>query len=112
MVIKTAVKPKGPNLPSKRPLGTVYEAGKYVLKTLGYYEEFKQYDPGYYYEQYIQKYTYKPRKRLTGYALSTQGFLQTKKAFKSRKYSQFNQECSKHCSWNNWNCNCSIYSTS
>ncbi len=41
----------------------MYEAGKAILKGAGYYEQIKQYDPGY----YIEKYTYKPHKRVAGY---------------------------------------------
>ncbi len=67
MVIKTAVKPKGPKLPSKRPLGSLYQLGKLGLQSLGYYEDIKQYDPGYHLERFRDKYSYKPRKRLAGY---------------------------------------------
>ncbi len=63
MVIKTVHKPKGPNLPSKKPFGTVYQAVKSGLQFYGYYDQIKQYDPGY----YVEKYTYKPQKRLSGY---------------------------------------------
>jgi len=75
MVIKTAIKPKGPSLPSKRPFGTLYEVAKLGLKSLGYYDQIKQYDPGYYLEKYRKRYSYKPRKRVTGIALQTRGFL-------------------------------------
>ncbi len=63
LVIKTAIRPKGPSLPSRRPFASVYELAKYGLKSFGYYQEIQKYDPGY----YVQKYTYKPRKRLAGY---------------------------------------------
>ncbi len=67
MVIATTAKPKGPSLPSKRPFGIIYELAKEALQAYGYYEEFKQYDPGYYYETYVEKYKYAPRKRIAGY---------------------------------------------
>ncbi len=75
MVIKTAYKPRGPNLPSKRPFGTVYQAGKAGLQYFGYYDKYKlwRYDPEYQYQKYVGKYTYKPRKWLTGYAFQTRG---------------------------------------
>ncbi len=75
LVIKTAYKPKGPNLPSKRPFGTAYELAKLGLKSLGWYDQVRQYDPGFYLDKFTKKYSYKPRKRLTGYTLSTRGFL-------------------------------------
>ncbi len=69
MVIVTAHKPKGPNLPSKRPFSSVYEAAKYGLKTSGYYQQYdlERYDPDVLYKKHVGKYTYKPRKRLAGY---------------------------------------------
>ncbi len=67
LVIKTAVKTKRPGLPSKRPFSSLYEIGKQTLRTFGYYEQYKQYDPGYHFERFSKKYTYKPRKRVAGY---------------------------------------------
>ncbi len=69
LVIVTAHKPKGPNLPSKRPFGTVYEAAKYGLKASGYYKQYnlERYDPDVLYKKHVGKYTYKPRKRVAGY---------------------------------------------
>ncbi len=77
LVIKTAVKPRGPGLPSKRPFGHVYQAIKTGVQLSGYYDKYdlRRYDPDYLYEKYVKRYTYKPRKRVTGYALSTKGFL-------------------------------------
>ncbi len=86
MVIKTAVKPKGPKLPSKRPFGSIYDIAKEFAKTYGYYEDIKQYDPGY----YIDKYTYKPRKRVAGYL--GQKLHEKKKKFRSSSRYQFYQE--------------------
>ncbi len=91
MVIKTTVKQRGPTLPSKRPLGTFYELGKLGLKSLGYYEDIKQYDPGYHLERFSEKYSYKPGKRLTGYVSQTRGFLKKKK-FRSSAYRKFNYQ--------------------
>ncbi len=74
MVIKTAVKPKRASLPSRRPFASVYELVKLGLKSQGYYQQIQKYDPGYYTEKYQKRYSYKPRKRITGYALQTRGF--------------------------------------
>ncbi len=65
MVIKTATKSKRPSLPSKRPFGSVVDIGRQVLKSYGYYQKFnlQRYDP----QVYVDKYTYKPRKRVAGY---------------------------------------------
>ncbi len=65
LVIKTVVKPRGPTLPSKRPGQLIYETIKYGLKTMGWYDEYdlQRFDPGY----YVEKYTYKPQKRVSGY---------------------------------------------
>ncbi len=89
MVIKTAVKPRGPSLPSKRPFGNIYQVIKTGLQSAGYYDKYnlQRYDPDYLYEKYVGKYTYKPRKRLTGYALQTKGFLHgKKKSSRNRKF--------------------------
>ncbi len=70
MVIVTTAKQRGPSLPSKRPFASVYEIGKKALRYYGYYDKYnlQQYDPDWYYKEYVGKYTYKPRKRLAGYA--------------------------------------------
>ncbi len=64
MVIKTNIGVKRPNITSKRPGSLIYEIGKAGLQYYRYYEDIKQYDPGY----YIEKYKYKPAKRVTSYA--------------------------------------------
>ncbi len=81
MVIKTAVKPKGPSLPSKKPGQLIYNLAKEGLKVSGLYDEYnlQRYDPDVLYEKHISKYLYKPRKRLTGYVFQTKGFLRSKK---------------------------------
>ena len=69
LVIKTAYKPRGPSLPSRRPFSTLYQAGKAGLKYYGYYDKYQlqRYDPDYLYEKHVKRYTYKPRKRVAGY---------------------------------------------
>ncbi len=100
-MIVTTKRQKGPNLPSKRPLSSVYEGVKYAAKAYGIYEDIKQYDPGFYYERYAKKYTYKPRKRITGYAFQTQGFLRKKNYASTYR---FKQKCDKpHWSGNYYN---------
>ncbi len=82
MVIKVASRQSRPKLPtSKRPSQLIYEVVKYASKYFGIYNEIKQYDPGYYYERYYKQYAYKPRKRITGYAFQTKGFLQRRKTY-------------------------------
>ncbi len=87
MAIKTAVKPRGPSLPSKRPLSSLFEIGKAISKSAGFYREYElwRYDPDYLYKKTIGKYTYKPRKRITGHALQTRGFLK-KTPFSNSKF--------------------------
>ncbi len=63
MVIKTSINVKRPNITSKRPGGLIYETVKYGLQELGYYNQIRQYDPGFYFDRY----SYKPRKRIAGY---------------------------------------------
>ncbi len=64
MVIKTATRQGSPTIPGKKPIRLLYEFGKQTLIAHGYYEDIKQYDPGY----YIEKYSYKPVKRIAGHA--------------------------------------------
>ncbi len=65
LVIKTGYKTRRPGLPKKRPgkIGYVYETIKFGLKEFGHYNQIRKYDPGY----YLDKYSYKPRKRIAGY---------------------------------------------
>ncbi len=97
LVIKTAVKPRGPNLPSKRPLGSIYEFAKFTAKQFGIYQEIKQYDPGY----YIEKYTYKPRKRIAGY-LGQKLHEKKQKSFKSPSRRLYQKQFH-NCFWTNEN---------
>ena len=64
MVIVTGYKQKGAKLPSKRPFGAVYDIAREGLKYYGYYDKYnlRQYDP----QVYVDKYTYKPHKRVAG----------------------------------------------
>ncbi len=102
LVIKTAVKPRGPGLPSRRPFGSVYQAGKAGLQLSGYYDKYQlwRYDPDYLYQKHVRKYTYKPRKRVAGYL--GQAF-HAKKRIQTRYqvYKKFSNCGSKY-----WNNNC------
>ncbi len=89
LVIKTVSGQYGPKLPSKRPFGSVYELAKQGLKSYGYYEDFKQYDPGYYFD----KYSYKPQKRLAGYL--GQKLWSQKKILRNASGNKLNQERSR-----------------
>ncbi len=103
LVIKTVVKPRRPSLPSKRPFSNLYQIGKQAVKFSGYYEKYnlRRYDPDVLYEKHVKRYSYKPRKRLTGYALRTKGFLRKKtygsnsKFYQKRIFQQFryNEHC-------------------
>ncbi len=88
LVIKTAFKPRGPNLPSKRPFGTIYQVAKAGLQLSGYYDKYdlRRFDPDYLYKKHVERYTYKPGKRAIGYALQTKGFLRKKKSSRYRKF--------------------------
>ncbi len=76
--------------------GTIYSSTytglKHVSKVFGFYQDIKPYLP----ETYIDKYRYKPHKRLYGYGRLSKGFLKKKRSaiFTSRK---FNKEL---CHWN------------
>ncbi len=65
MVIKTAVKQSRPKLPSKKPFGAIYDIARQGLEISGLYSKYnlQQYDP----QVYVDKYTYKPHKRVAGY---------------------------------------------
>ncbi len=68
LVIKTAVKPGRPGLPSRRPFGSVFKTVKAGLQYSGYYDKYdlRRFDPDYLYQKYVGKYSYKPRKRIAG----------------------------------------------
>ncbi len=102
LVIKTAFKPKGPNLPSKRPFGTVYQVVKKGLQYSGYYDRYnlRRYDPDYLYEKYAKKYTYKPRKRVAGYLGQKLHEKKTRKLSSKRSY--FYQKPVSFRWWNDW----------
>ncbi len=84
--------------PSRAAYGpAMYEIGKNIVKSYGYYQDIEQYLP----DKYVERYTYKPHKRAYGYARLSKGFLRKKSTFfTSRK---FNQKCSGSERWSNWN---------
>ncbi len=100
LVIKTASRQKRPALPGKKPLGSIYNLAREGLKYYGYYDKYnlRQYDP----EVYIDKYTYKPQKRIIGYAGLSKGFLKTKRRTRTSSY-QFYKTSGKYRRWHNWN---------
>ncbi len=65
----------------------VYEVGKTALKSYGYYEQVKPYLP----DTYIDKYTYKPHKRISGYIGQKVYSKKPKSAFSSSR--KFQQKC-------------------
>ncbi len=97
MVIKTSYKTKRPSVPKKRPgkFGYIYETVKSGLQEFGYYDQIRKYDPGY----YLDKYSYKPRKRIAG--LVGQKLHAKKKLRSSRNY-QFYQKFSEFQSKHKW----------
>ncbi len=97
MVIKTNINVKRPNITSKRPGGLIYETGKAILQYYGYYEDIKQYDPGFYQE----KYKYKTGKRVRSYiASSIQKEFQVSKRYETSN--KFYKECGQQSRWSNW----------
>ncbi len=98
MIVKARGKKTRITLPSKRPFGTFYEIGKQSLQYYGYYEDLKRYDPGY----YIEKYTYKPHKRIAGYL--GQKF-HAKKRKLSSSYYKLDQECLQFWWWSQFHDN-------
>ncbi len=62
-------------------LGSAYTGFKHVASTYGFYQDIKPYLP----ETYLDKYRYKPRKRIAGYI----GQTVYKKALESRQYNKF-----------------------
>ncbi len=100
MVIGTVSIQAKPKLPSKKPFGAIYDIAKEGLKQTKYWREYglERYDPDY----YLDKYTYKPRKRLAGYAGQKIHGLPKKKFFKTR---QFYEKSGKRPSWFNFRSN-------
>ncbi len=66
--------------------GIAYEVGKKVTQAFGYYQDIEPYLP----DKYIDKYTYKPHKRLSGQVGKT--IHAKKKKFLSKKYRYFHKE--------------------
>ena len=81
--VKTSPIGTGPKGPTYLP--AIYEIGKQVADIYGYYENIKPYLP----ETYIDKYTYKPRKRIAGYLGQK---LYEKKKFRTSSSSQLYQK--------------------
>ncbi len=67
-------------------IGSTYEGFKHAARVYGFYQDIKPYLP----DTYIDKYRYKPHKRLFEYALQSKGFLRQKD--KSRTYSKLYKE--------------------
>ncbi len=103
MVIKTAVVPRGPKLPSKRPGSAIIDLTREALKVSGYYNEYQlwRYDPDYLYQKHVGKYTYKPRKRVAGYlGKALHGQTKQRPKFTSRKqYEEYHTTFG----WSQWN---------
>ncbi len=94
-MIVTAWDTKRPTSPKPgKPFGLAYELTKGTLDFYGYYKKYdlKRFDPEYYYDKYVKKYTYKPRKRITGHALSTKGFLRETPKYFVSSTSKFYEE--------------------
>ncbi len=76
--------------------GSIYEVGKYLLKGFGYYQDIEPYLP----DRYIEKYTYKPHKRLAGEVGK-----KIHKKKRTRKHHQFTQkECHRFSKYFNNSC--------
>ncbi len=83
--------------PKISPIGTrpskagyvsgAYEVGKITLKSFGYYKDIEPYLP----DKYIDKYTYKPHKRIAGYLGQT--FHSQKNKRYGFKTNYFKQKC-------------------
>ncbi len=77
--------------------GYPYEGFKYAARTYGFYQDIKPYLP----ETYLDKYRYKPHKRVSGYLGLSKGFLKKKRRIITKRY-QFDKE---RCGYNSkhWN---------
>ncbi len=96
---KPKISPIGTRPSKAGYLPAAYEIGKTIVKSYGYYKDIEPYLP----DKYIDKYTYKPHKRITGYLGQTFHSKKTKNVFSY----QFNQEYARRCrSGNYYNTNC------
>ncbi len=97
MVIKTVFRQRKPTSPkpSTKPFSAIYETVKFGLQEFGYYDQIRQYDPGWYFE----KYKYKTGKRVTSKIAQT---LLSKKKF-SKSYRQFHKECDEYSGFSKYN---------
>ncbi len=74
-------------------IGVAYEGFKTASKSLGFYRDIEPYLP----DTYIDKYRYKPQKRISGYI--------GKKIHKSKtktRHHKFRKTCSEFHRWNNF----------
>ncbi len=71
-----------------------YEIGKNIIQYYGYYKNVEPYLP----DKYVDKYTYKPHKRVAGYL--GQAFF--KKKFRTSSGYKFYQERSRFRRWHEW----------
>ncbi len=95
---KPKVSPIGVRPSKAGYLPGAYEIGKTMAKGYGYYKDIEPYLP----DRYIEKYTYKPHKRVTGYLGQT--FHSKKTVFKSTQSRRFNEECSRDSGLYRHNC--------
>ncbi len=59
-------------------VSSAYTGFKHIAKAYGFYQDVKPYLP----ETYIDKYRYKPHKRVAGQIQKSKGFLRTKRNYK------------------------------
>ncbi len=71
----------------------IYEIGKNIVKSYGFYKDIEPYLP----DKYVEKYVYKPHKRVYAYARTTKGFLRKTKNATSNK---FHKKCPQRGFWN------------
>ncbi len=71
-------------------VGGYYEAGKRLAEAAGIYKDIRPYLPETYIDPVIDKYSYKPRKRLSGYAGKA---LWSKKLWSKTGYQQYKKCC-------------------
>ncbi len=77
--------------PKRFWFGPAYEGFKQASRTYGFYKDIKSYLP----ETYLEKYKYKPGKRITGALQKTKGFL-------SAYNKQYKKRRRPYCEYGNW----------
>ncbi len=75
-------------------LGSAYQGFKIASKTFGFYQDIKPYLP----DTAIDRYRYKPHKRITGYL--GQAFHSKKIQKRDATCNYFNQKCARCTIWN------------